>query len=178
LTHKIAHHSLTLHEIFSSFLCLSWPILFQKVYFANLYELKYPEFLSPPARTHSGQLESSAAKLYCLLLRKTPNPENGAAYIARSMTLQHLMWHDSSWFVAHPSPHYYTPRWAVTRSEFTLTPAYKACLLVRHSGGQRHLIMSIARGLRLLAARLPTLKICRHRKLCFLFHCEFLLFSY
>jgi hypothetical protein len=32
----------------------------------------------------------------------------------------------------------------VTRHEFTLTPAYKACLLVRHSGGQRHLIMAIA----------------------------------
>jgi hypothetical protein len=36
-------------------------------------------------------------KLYCLLLRrKTPNPENGAAYIARSVTFQHLMWRDSS----------------------------------------------------------------------------------
>jgi hypothetical protein len=34
----------------------------------------------------------------------------------------------------------------VTRREFTLAPAYKACLLVRHSGGQRHLIMAIARG--------------------------------
>ena len=52
--------------------------------------------------------------------------------------------------------------WVVTRREFTLTPAYKACLLVRHSGGQRHLIMAIARGMhgspqRLLAARLSTL---------------------
>ena len=27
---------------------------------------------------------------------KTPNRENGAAYIARSMTFQHLMWRDSS----------------------------------------------------------------------------------
>jgi hypothetical protein len=27
---------------------------------------------------------------------KTPNPENGAAYIARSMTFQHLMWRDST----------------------------------------------------------------------------------
>jgi hypothetical protein len=36
-------------------------------------------------------------KLYYLLLRrKTPNPENGAAYIARSVTFQHLMWRDSS----------------------------------------------------------------------------------
>ena len=34
----------------------------------------------------------------------------------------------------------------MTRREFTLAPAYKACLLVRHSGGQRHLIMAIARG--------------------------------
>jgi hypothetical protein len=38
------------------------------------------------------------------------------------------------------------PRWAVTSCEFTLAPAYKACLLVRHSGGQRHLRMAIARG--------------------------------
>jgi hypothetical protein len=38
-----------------------------------------------------------------------------------------------------------TPReWAVTRSEFTLPPVYKACLLVRHSRGQRHFIMAIA----------------------------------
>jgi hypothetical protein len=36
-------------------------------------------------------------KLYCLLLRrKTQNPENGAAYIACSVTFQHLMWCDSS----------------------------------------------------------------------------------
>jgi hypothetical protein len=27
---------------------------------------------------------------------KTPNRENGAAYIARSVTFQHLMWRDSS----------------------------------------------------------------------------------
>jgi hypothetical protein len=33
---------------------------------------------------------------YCLLLRKTPNGENGAAYRARSVMFQHLMWHDSS----------------------------------------------------------------------------------
>jgi hypothetical protein len=65
------------------------------------------------------------------------------------VTFQHLIWRDSSWFVARPSPHYYTPRFGVTRSEFTLAPAYKACLLVRHSGGQRHLIMAIARGMAL-----------------------------
>ena len=50
----------------------------------------------------------------------------------------------------------------VTRSEFTLAPAYKACLLVRHSGGPRHLIMAIARGThgspqRLLAAHMRLL---------------------
>jgi hypothetical protein len=27
---------------------------------------------------------------------KTLNPENGAAYIARSVTFQHLMWRDST----------------------------------------------------------------------------------
>ena len=85
-------------------------------------------------------------KLYCLLLRKIPNRENGAAFITRSVTFQHLIWRDSSRFVACPSPHYYTPRMGVTRSEFTLAPAYKACLLVRHSGGPCHLIMAIARG--------------------------------
>jgi hypothetical protein len=61
------------------------------------------------------------------------------------VTFQHLIWRDSSWFIARPSPHYYAPRMGVTRSEFTLAPAYKACLLVRHSRGQRHLIMAIAR---------------------------------
>lgn len=50
----------------------------------------------------------------------------------------------------------------VTRSEFTLAPAYKACLLVRHSGGLHHLIMAIAHGThgspqRLLAARMRLL---------------------
>jgi hypothetical protein len=34
----------------------------------------------------------------------------------------------------------------VTRREFTLALAHKACLLVRRSGSQRHLIMVIARG--------------------------------
>ena len=47
----------------------------------------------------------------------------------------------------------------MTRSEFTLAPSYKASLLVSHSGGPRHLIMSIARGThgspqRLLVARM------------------------
>ena len=94
-----------------------------------------------------------------MLLRKIPNRENGAAFITRSVTFQHLIWRDSSRFVACPSPHYYTRRMGVTRSEFTLAPAYKACLLVRHSGGPRHLIMAIARGThgspqRLLAAHM------------------------
>jgi hypothetical protein len=97
-----------------------------------------------------------------LLLRKIPNQENGAAFITCSVTFQHLIWRDSSRFVACPSPHYYTPRMGVTRSEFTLAPAYKACLLVRHSGGPRHLIMAIARGThgspqRLLAAHMRLL---------------------
>jgi hypothetical protein len=54
------------------------------------------------------------------------------------------MWRGSSWFFACPSPHYYAARWAVTRREFTLALAHKACLLVRCSGSQRHLIMAIA----------------------------------
>jgi hypothetical protein len=34
----------------------------------------------------------------------------------------------------------------VTRRELTLALAHKACLLVRRSGSQSHLIMAIARG--------------------------------
>ena len=34
----------------------------------------------------------------------------------------------------------------MTRREFTLALVHKACLLVRRSGSQRHLIMAIARG--------------------------------
>jgi hypothetical protein len=101
-------------------------------------------------------------KLYCLLLRKTPNQENGAAYIARSVTFQHLcgMTAPDSLLAHHPT---ITHReWAVTRSESSLAPAYKACLLVRHSGGQCHLIMASARSTqgspqRLLAAYTPLL---------------------
>ena len=49
----------------------------------------------------------------------------------------------------------------MTGHEFTLALAHKACLLVRRSGSQRHLIMAIAHGMhgspqRLLAARLST----------------------
>jgi hypothetical protein len=82
---------------------------------------------------------------------KTPNRENGVAYIARSMTFQHLMWCDRSWFVARPSPHYYAARWAVTRREFTLALVHKAYLLVRRSGSQRNLIMAIAHGMHTIA---------------------------
>ena len=111
--------------------------------------IKFPGSSVPLIASHStGKKDATNRnllwqKIYCLLIRKTMIRENGA----NSMTFQHLMWRDSSWFVACPSPHYYTPRMGVTRSEFTLAPAYKACLLVRHSGGQRHLIMAIARGM-------------------------------
>jgi Na+(H+)/acetate symporter ActP len=61
-------------------------------------EAIYPKLLSPPARTHSGQPESSAAKLLLLTYQegRLRIRGNGAAYIARSMTFQHLMWRDSS----------------------------------------------------------------------------------
>jgi hypothetical protein len=49
-----------------------------------------------PARIHSDNRILLQQSFYCLLLRKTPNPENGAAYIARSVTFQHLMWRDST----------------------------------------------------------------------------------
>jgi hypothetical protein len=75
--------------------------------------------------------------------RKTPNRGNVATYIACSVTFQHLIWRDISWLVVCPSPHYYALRMGVTRSEFTLTPVYKVCLLVMHSRGQRP-IMAIA----------------------------------
>ena len=44
-----------------------------------------PELLSPQARTHSGQPESSVAKAFIASSGgKTPTPENGVAYIALS----------------------------------------------------------------------------------------------
>jgi hypothetical protein len=66
--------------------------------FEKNHEELSPELLSPPARTHSGQLESSAAKGFIAYFSggRPPNPENGAAYIACSVTFQHLMWRDSS----------------------------------------------------------------------------------
>ena len=54
--------------------------------------------------------------------------------------------HVSTWFVACPSPHCYAPGWAVTWHEFTLAPVHITCFPVRHSGGQRHLVMAIAYG--------------------------------
>jgi hypothetical protein len=99
-----------------------------------------------PERIHSDNRILLQQSFYCFNIRKTPNLENGAAYIAHSMTFQHLMWRDSTCLVACPSPHYYTPRWAVTGREFTLALAHKACLLVRRSGSQHHLIMVIAHG--------------------------------
>jgi hypothetical protein len=56
------------------------------------------------------------------------------------------VWHVSSWLAAHSSPHCYSPRWAVTWHEFTPAPAHIACLLVRHCGSQRHLVMVIVHG--------------------------------
>ena len=53
----------------------------------------------------------------------------------------------------------------MTRREFTLALAHKACLLVRHSGGPDHLIMVIASGThgssqKLLAAWRQLLEAC------------------
>jgi hypothetical protein len=52
----------------------------------RVFGATYPELLSPQARTHSGQPESSAAKALLLTSPggKTPTPENGVAYIALS----------------------------------------------------------------------------------------------
>jgi hypothetical protein len=99
-----------------------------------------------PARIHSDNRILLQQSFYCFNIKKTTNSENGAAYIARSVTFQHLMWRDSTWLVARPSPHYYAPRWAVTGREFTLALVHKACLLVRCSGSQCHLIMTISHG--------------------------------
>ena len=49
-----------------------------------------------PARIHSDNRILLRQSFYCFNIRKTPNPENGAAYIARSVTFQHLMWRDST----------------------------------------------------------------------------------
>ena len=68
------------------------------------------------------------AKLYCFIRQKTPNKENGAAYIPLRVSV-------SSWLAAHSSPYYYAPGWAVTWHEFTLAPAHITCLPVRHIRG-------------------------------------------
>ena len=60
-------------------------------------------YLSSRAFVPAGKNTLRTAGIFCgkafiayLSGRKTPNRENGAAYIARSMTFQHLMWRDSS----------------------------------------------------------------------------------
>lgn len=85
-------------------------------------------------------------KLYCFFRREDPDPGKWRCLYSPQP------WRFSTWygvsapdllFAHHPT---IMPReWAVTRSEFTLAPVYKACLLVRHSGGQGHLIIAIAR---------------------------------
>ena len=97
---------------------------------------------------------------------KTPNRENGAAYIARSVTFQHLMWRDSSWFVARPSPHYYAPRWAVTWHKFTTAPAYIACLPVRPSRHSRNCFPHVL-GFKLIKASLSLTGLSLHLHLLF-----------
>jgi hypothetical protein len=92
-------------------------------------------------------------KLYCLLLRKTPTPENGVTYIALSHGVSAPDMACQLLICCLPITPLLRPRWAMTMSEFTLAPAYKACLLVRHSGGQRHLLMTIALCSRLLKPR-------------------------
>jgi hypothetical protein len=77
---------------------------------------------------------------------KTPTLENGVAYIALSHGVSAPDVACQLLICCSPITPLLCPRWAMTRREFTLAPAYKACLLVRHSGGQRHLIMAIARG--------------------------------
>jgi hypothetical protein len=60
-------------------------IIYFLLVFVKRVRGEYPELLSPPARTHSGQPESSAAKAFIASSRgKTPIPENGVAYIALS----------------------------------------------------------------------------------------------
>jgi hypothetical protein len=48
----------------------------------------------------------------------------------------------------------------VTRREFTLALAHKACLLVRRSGSQRHLIMAIAHSTHAIARGSPQSLFC------------------
>jgi hypothetical protein len=64
-----------------------------------------PFYYKPIARAFvpAGKITLRTTGIFCgkafiayLSGGKTPNRENGAAYIARSVTFQHLMWRDSS----------------------------------------------------------------------------------
>jgi hypothetical protein len=99
-------------------------------------DMIYPELMSRQQNT-LGQPDSSAAKLYCFIRRKTQNPENGAAYIGLGEVCLYLIG-------CSPITLLLRPGWAVTWHEFTLAPAHITCLPVRHYGSQHHLVMAIA----------------------------------
>ena len=85
-------------------------------------------------------------KLYCSLRREDPDPGKWCCLYSPQRGVSAPDVACQLLICCSPSPHYYAPRWAVTRHEFTLTLVHKACLLVRHSGSQHHLIMAIACG--------------------------------
>jgi hypothetical protein len=64
--------------------------------------IKFPGSSVPLIASHSTGKKDATTGIFCgksfiaYFFRKTPNRENGAAYIARSVTFQHLMWRDSS----------------------------------------------------------------------------------
>jgi hypothetical protein len=97
-----------------------------------------------PARIHSDNRILLWQSFYCFTIRKTPAPENGIAYIALSHGVSAPDVACQLLIRCSPITPLLRPRWAVTRREFTLALAHKACLLVRRSGSQRHLIMAIA----------------------------------
>jgi hypothetical protein len=59
---------------------------------------RYPELYVPAGKNTLKTTGIFCGKAFIAYLSegKTPNRENGVAYIARSVTFQHLMWHDSS----------------------------------------------------------------------------------
>ena len=85
-------------------------------------------------------------KLYCFLRREDPDPGKWCCLYSPQRGVSAPDVACQLLICCLPITPLLHPRWAVTRREFTLAPAYKACLLVRHSGGQRHLIMAIALG--------------------------------
>jgi hypothetical protein len=87
---------------------------------------------------------SSAASFIASSGGKTPTPENGVAYIALSHGVSAPDVVSQLLIRCSPITPLLSPRWAVTRREFSLSPVYKACLLVRHRGGQHHLTMAMA----------------------------------